>query len=240
LHTDVKNNTSNIDLDQLANKYGVTISRLSHRMIRNNELAKEAAQETWFEIIKSIRQFKGNSEISTWIYTIAKRTILRYAQSERIYKDREITAHFELEPIEYHGQEQEKKEWVKEKCDDCLTAFCHCLDNEARLIFLFKNVAGLSNSQISEVMEIGEENIRQILSRSKAKVRNFLNNNCILYNPDGQCKCRIRKHILAVNLDKEFERLTQAAHVIEFFKKFDLQLPRKNYWEKFISATVTN
>jgi RNA polymerase sigma factor (sigma-70 family) len=236
----LKNNASNIDLAQLADKYGITISRLSHRMIRNNELAKEAAQETWFEIIKSIWQFQGNSEISTWIYTIAKRTILRYAQSERIYKDREITGHFELESIEYSGKEQDKKEWVKEKCDSCLTAFCHCLDNEARLIFLFKNIAELENSQISKVMNINEDNIRQILSRSRAKVRNFMNNNCILFNPAGQCKCRIRKHILAVNLDKEFERLARAANVIEFFKKFDIQLPRKNYWEKFVAETVTN
>ncbi len=126
---------SDIEINQLVGQFGLTIFRLSHRMIQNNELAKEAAQEVWYEIVKSLDNFKGDSKVSTWIYIIAKRTILRYAQSERIYKKHEINAHFDLDQIEYNELEYDKKSWVKEKCDYCLTAFCHCLNNESRLIF---------------------------------------------------------------------------------------------------------
>ena len=45
------------------------------RQIQNKEIAKEAAQEVWYEIIKSIDSFNGESGLSTWIYTLCKRTI---------------------------------------------------------------------------------------------------------------------------------------------------------------------
>lgn len=223
----------------LVEKYGEKISRLSHRMIWNNELAEEAAQEVWYEVIKSLDSFRANSNISTWIYSIAKRTILRYAQKERILKSSEIDYHFQLENIEYNGADHEKKEWVKEQCDYCLTAFCHCLTNNARLIFLFRDIAGVTDSEIAQIMNLKEENIRRIASRSREKVKNFMQKDCILLSSDGKCRCRIQKHVKSVGLDKEYKKLSKAAKLIDVFKKFDKELPRKNYWEKIICEVVT-
>lgn len=227
-----------MNTEQLVEKYGEKVSRLSHRMIWNNELAEEASQEVWYEVLKSLNTFSGNSNISTWIYTIAKRTILRYAQNERILKSSEIDSHFDLENIDYNGSEHEKKEWVKEQCDYCLTAFCHCLTNNARLIFLFRDIAELTDSEIVQIMDMKEENIRQIASRSREKVKNFMQKDCILFNPHGKCRCRIRKHVESVGLDKEYEKLSKAARLIDIFKKFDKELPRKNYWKKIICEVV--
>jgi len=61
------------------------VSALSHRMIQNPEIAKDAAQEAWMEILKSLKTFKGESKISTWIYTIVSRVILRQAKNEKVY-----------------------------------------------------------------------------------------------------------------------------------------------------------
>ena len=69
-----------MDINHLVKKYGNMISTIAHRMIQNKEIACEAAQEVWYELCKSISSFKGDSEFSTWIYTIARRTISRYAE----------------------------------------------------------------------------------------------------------------------------------------------------------------
>jgi len=229
-----------IDLNLLVEQFGLKISRVSHRMIKNNELAREAAQEVWYEIIKNLPSFKGESDISTWIYIIARRTIMRYSKNEIIHKGTEITAYADLGEIAYPESDQDKKEWIKQKCDSCLTAFCHCLTNEARLIFLFRVIAGLPYSQISGIMEIQEDNIRKIGSRSRDKVKNFMNGNCPLFNPGGACRCRIRKHIVSIDLDKEYSKLERATQLVNFFVKFDKELPAKNYWEKFTAEVVTD
>lgn len=224
----------------LVEQFGGQISRISHRMILDSDLAKEAAQEVWYEILKSTNSFNHNSNISTWIYTIAKRTILRYAKSERTLKTVEFDEHFNLEQIDYNGAEEQCRHWVKEKCDYCLTAFCHCLNNNARLIFLFRDLAQLSDSQVANIMELKEDNVRKIASRSKEKVKNFMDKDCILLNSTGKCRCRIQKHVRFVELDKEYKKLRKGISLIDLFDKFDKELPRKNYWEKYILGVVTD
>ena len=226
---------SKIDKGELIAQFGDKISRLSHRMIWDKELAKEAAQEVWYQILKSLDSFRSDSKISTWIYVISKRTILSYAQNERILKTVDFDTHFNLDEIDYFGEEQDKKEWVKEQCDYCLTAFCHCLTNDARLIFLFRDIAELTDAEIAQIMDLKEDNIRQIAFRSREKVRSFMQKDCVLIQPQGNCRCRISKHVKAVELDKEYGKLSKAAELVDVFKKFDKELPRKNYWKKIIN-----
>ena len=102
-----------IDINRLVKEYGNMISMIAHRMIQNKEIAREAAQEVWYELCKSISSFKGDSEISTWIYTIARRTIGRYAACEKHVKMSEIEYFRSLPEIEYSGGEEAKREWIK-------------------------------------------------------------------------------------------------------------------------------
>lgn len=103
-----------IDRDQLVVQFGEKISRLSHRMIWNKDLAREATQEVWYELFKSLDSFRASSSLSTWIYTIAQRTISRYAKNEINFKAEDIDNHFNLDHIDYSGEESDRKEWVKE------------------------------------------------------------------------------------------------------------------------------
>lgn len=154
-------------------------------MIQNKEVAKEAVQEAWYEIIKSIESFNGESELSTWIYTICKRTILRYARNERTATMSELRAFRNLSEIEYSNTDKNERDWIKERCDWCLTAQNHCLNNDARMIFTFRITLGLPYKQISKIMEMTEENIRQISSRSVSRITSFMNDTCPLYNPQN-------------------------------------------------------
>ena len=124
-----------VDRKDLVEHYGTMVATIAHRMIQNRDIAKEAAQEVWYEVFKSLSSFNGDSELSTWIYTVAKRTISRYAQNEKVATLVKLEQFRALQEIEYSGSDEERKEWVKERCDWCLTALNHCLNNDARLIF---------------------------------------------------------------------------------------------------------
>ena len=221
-----------IDRKNLVEQYGRMVASIAHRMIQNKEIAKEAAQEVWYEIFKSLSSFNGNSELSTWIYTIAKRTILRYAQNEKVVTLLNLEQFRGLEEIEYSGSDEDRKEWVKERCDWCLTALNHCLNNDARLIFIFKENIGLSYKQISSIMEMSVENVRQISSRSITKISHFMNDTCPLYNPVGTCKCRICKQVYRIDLEKEYSTVLKMIRLADLYHKFEKDLQRKNYWKK--------
>lgn len=223
------------DLKEIIELYGSMISTIAHRMIQNNEIAKEAAQEVWYEVLKSLNTFKEEAQLSTWIYSIAKRTILRYAKNEKRSTIIELEEFRALPEVDYTGSEENRKEWIKQKCDWCLTAVNHCLTNEARLIFIFKENVGLKYSQIAEIMDMQEDNVRQISARSINKITNFMNNTCPLFNPQGTCKCRIRKQVLKIDLEKEYTMIKRIIRLADLYQKFEKDLPRKNYWEKFLN-----
>jgi len=223
-----------MDIQYIVDKYGLTVSRLAKRMIKDPEMAKDAAQEAWFEVIKNIESFRGDSEIATWIYTVAKRSILRYVKNERLVTHADIDYCISKGQIKYDDADVRKEEWIKEKCDDCITAFCHCLTNESRLIFLFRENLNLPYEQIGRIMDMSQENVRQICSRSLKKVRSFMTKDCMLINPEGRCGCRIRDEIKSIDFGKTYQQIEKAHRLVDFYTKFDRELPAKNFWEKYL------
>jgi RNA polymerase sigma factor (sigma-70 family) len=211
----------NNDINAIAEKYGSIVTAISFRMIEDRDLAKDAAQEAWIEIIKSLPSFKGESKISTWIYTIASRTILRHSKNEQKYSVRFISEFLDRDEIVYSDSILEEKEWTKEMCDKCITGSIHCLTNEERLIYLLHEAAGLDSREIAEILPVSDTAVRKKMSRSRRKLHSFLNNQCILYNPEGNCKCRIIKSVNKINLQKEFQKIKTDIHEISFLRQCD-------------------
>jgi len=221
--------------DNEIQEYGKLISILSNRMVSNKDVAEEAAQEVWIELLRSLPKFRGDSKLSTWIYSIAKKVIGRYANNEKHYSlgflhdfingdDRGAPGHL---------NDIEEKIWIKEECDRCLTGLFHCLTNDARMIYLFRDVIELPYFEIARIMGMDEQYIRKTVSRSRAKLRNFLNDECAVYNPSSKCKCRMNKLLEGINLPDEYQRIRDLGKRISIFRQADVILPTKNYWEKY-------
>jgi RNA polymerase sigma factor (sigma-70 family) len=227
------------DINAIAEKYGSIVTAISFRMIEDRELAQDAAQEAWIEIIKSLPSFKGESKISTWIYSVASRTILRHANNERKYSVRYISEFLDGDEIVYSDSNLEETEWTKEMCDKCITGSIHCLTNEERLIYLLNEVAGLDSKEIAGILPVTDTAIRKKMSRSRTKLHSFLNNQCILYNPEGNCKCRMIKNVNKINLQKEFQKIKNDIHEISFLGQCDEILStNKTFFHKLCHSYV--
>lgn len=221
--------------DSLVKEYGPMVSAIARRMIRDHHAAEDAAQEVWFEVLKSLPSFQGKSRLGTWIFTIAKRVILRYAHQEKVYTTRFLHGYFAGETREFgKTKELDHPLWVKEMCDQCLTGILHCLDNEARLSYILRDVIELSYAEIAGIMDKEPAAIRQDLSRTRKKLKNFLNRECILFNPASPCHCRMAAHVRQINLASEYEKIRKTAKQVRLFKEAETILPQKNFWEKFL------
>jgi RNA polymerase sigma-70 factor (ECF subfamily) len=106
----------------------------------------------------------------------------------------------------------------------------HCLDNESRLTYVFKDVVQLDYGEIAKIQEMNEQTIRQIVSRTRRKLRSFLKDECALYNPQGSCHCRMKKYVEEINLPQEYEKLRSIARSVNVFRDSEKVLPGKNYW----------
>ena len=241
--------TRSIELENLVEEYGGIVHSIARRMLHDPEKIEDVAQEVWTEIFGSLPSFRSESKLSTWIYKITTRVVLKYTKNEQIYSARFIKGFFALNddalPVKYFydlNQEPEidKKLWVKERCHKCLTGFLHCLKNEARLALLFHDLAELPYSEIAQIMHKEESTVRQLVRRSRQKVRGFLDDNCVFYNPQGNCRCHLKKHVLEIDLPKEYEKLRQTVHKMNVFKAMDVFLPPQNIWKTTASNCHEN
>lgn len=224
-----------LSLNDIAHTYGKLVSSVCRRMIQDMELASDAAQEVWVQIVKSYPTFKGESKLSTWIYSITYRVCVSYARNEKYYGTRFLKTYFNGEERQIPVVDDiDKKLWIKGMCDKCLTGVLHCLDNESRLTFLFRDVVQLPYEEIAYILSKDGTTVRKILSRSRKKLRNFLSDQCILFNPQGVCYCRMKKHVCEVNLPKEYQKLRELVSRVNIYHESEQLLPTKNYWINYL------
>lgn len=72
-----------LEIDQLYLTYEKTVFRFLLSLTRNPQLAEELTQETFYQAIRSIPRFKGDSSVSTWLCQIAKNLWLQYLEKEK-------------------------------------------------------------------------------------------------------------------------------------------------------------
>ncbi len=155
-------------LEDIAHEYGKMVSSICRRMITDEETARDAAQQVWTEIVKSFPSFRGQSKVSTWIYTITRRIAADYAVNEKTYDLRFVRDYFNSEDIDPpHDPDLDKALWVKQTCDRCVTAMLHCVDNESRLAHIFRDVAELEYGEIAGILETCEQQPKKSHTENK-------------------------------------------------------------------------
>src|SRR6187397_2698189 len=64
-------------LEALLERHQAQVYRFGMKMCRDPEDAKDVLQETLLAMARSVRDFRGASSLSTWLYTIARRFCIK-------------------------------------------------------------------------------------------------------------------------------------------------------------------
>lgn len=228
--------------EEIYRDYGVMVSRLCRRMIRNRQLAEDAAQEAWIEILKALPGFEGRSKVSTWVWSITRRAVLRRAEREKLYSTRFLREFFAMN--EDDGLDEmdripveDRSAWVRLQCSECLTAIMHCVGNEDRFVYLLRRLARMPFAEIAEASGLSDAAARQVYSRANRKIGRFLSGECTLYNPKGSCRCKMREPIRETDHAGAYRKVRDLSRRILFLDSMDEwygALP--NYWKDSASA----
>lgn len=143
---------------------------------------------------------------------------MNYAIKENIYSRKFLKEYLRGGEVNISfDTDIEKKIWVRQMCNKCLTAMLHCLDNESRILYAFHDIVQLSYKEITAIVNKDETLIRQKISRARRRIKYFLNNECVLYNPKGECKCRIKTIVVHLNLPNEYNKLRKKINTLHSY-----------------------
>ena len=67
------------------------IYRYAHRLCGEMESAKDLVQETFLNAYRGLKDFRGEAQVSTWLYTIASRACMRMRRKRKGEPERELS-----------------------------------------------------------------------------------------------------------------------------------------------------
>jgi len=168
-----------VEFARLVEEYSPMIYRLGLKMLNNPQDAEDILQETFIKAYKHIGKFDGRSSVSTWLYRIATNEALM-----SLRKKRPDTVSFDVPSI-FETETQEPLQIVDWCClpeEEFLSAESRMRLDEAaerlpdslRVVFVLRDIEGLSTRETAEVLDISEMAVKTRLSRARLRLREDL------------------------------------------------------------------
>lgn len=136
-------------------------------LCRNEAVAEDITQETFFKALKGIDSFNGKCKMRVWLCQIAKNTYFSYCEREKKYAA--CSDKWEWADAEDFEQKFLNNENVFE-----IHKLLHCLDEPYKEVFTLRLFGELSFSQIAELFGKTESWARVTYHRAKLKLKEDL------------------------------------------------------------------
>ena len=169
-------------LDELARTFGPKIYQLAFRYLRNKEDAEEVAQDVLYKVHRSVRSFRGDAALSSWMYRITFNTAMsrmRTVRYRRMQDEDRRTADVEdSQPSIRH----EPADWSQMSDEHVLRSQLHRRVNRAILALpaiyrapvMLRDIQGMSTEEASAVLRVKDQTLKSRLHRGRLILRKQL------------------------------------------------------------------
>ena len=160
-------------IEALLETYQQRIFGFGLRMCGDAEDAKEVLQDTLLAAARNVKDFRGGSSLSTWLYTIARsfcikrRRRTKYAPTEELSFDALGAALPAAGPApdEIASQREVRR---------ALAGVIESLDPDSREVLVLRDIEGLTAPEVAEITATSVDAIKSRLHRARASVRELL------------------------------------------------------------------
>ena len=149
-----------LSLEALLKKYGFILERRCQRILCDESWVEDAMQEILLAMHRSMDKYRGDPDkILSWLYRITTTHCLRILQKRRRW-DETIASWLEEQPFRgMHTISLEDKLLLEQLIES--------LEEEDRSIVLYRYVDGMTQDEITKVMEITRDRVRHRLQKFK-------------------------------------------------------------------------
>lgn len=156
------------------------LRRFVVRLVGDGALADDILQETLLRALRSearASSFGGRAKLGTWLAAIAVNVtrdhFRRASTREEVLADDEI-----LDAID-DGDDTEQA-LLEREMGACIGAHVMALPERQRLVLTLHDMGGADHHEVAEVLATSEGNVRVLLHRARAALRDRLSRNCRL------------------------------------------------------------
>lgn len=162
----------------LIEKYAHKVHNLAFRITRSEEDAEEIVQDVFITVYNKIDRFEGKSAFSSWLYRITVNTAFMKLRKRKQHasisleeispgvKDSWVSNRSEHSDVNYICSRHELRQEIERAVSR--------LPEEYRTIFVLRDVDGLSNQEVGEILNLSVPAVKSRLHRSRLMLRKRL------------------------------------------------------------------
>jgi len=173
-------NGDQAEFARVVEAYSGYIYRLGMKMLQNPQDAEDILQETFIKAFHAFPRFDGRSKVSTWLYRIAANEALMFLRKKRPdtvsmetrYQDESEDDPEPLQIIDWCclPEEELMSDEVRRHLDESIEQ----LPESSKIVFILRDIEGLSTQETAEALEISEMAVKTRLHRARLQLRELL------------------------------------------------------------------
>jgi len=165
--------------EQLVKRYDGRLFSIAQHVTHNREDAQDAVQEAFLKVFRKLTQFRENSQFSTWLFRITVNESLMKLRKQRSAREVSIDGDFQSEedmsPLDVADWAPDPEELYRgSELRNILRRTLQKLQPGLRVVFVLRDIEGLSTEQTAEVLELTSVAVKARLWRARLQLRERL------------------------------------------------------------------
>jgi RNA polymerase sigma-70 factor (ECF subfamily) len=187
-----------LNFSDIYDEYHEKLLHYLQRMIGKTD-AEDVTQEVFVKIDNGLKDFKGKSSLSTWVYRIATNTALDKLHSRAFRQNKQKISlsvagdESEAEEKDIHAQEKElsaEREAIRNEMNECIREFVDKLPENYRTVIILSELKDLKNQEIADILGVSLEAVKIRLHRARIRLKEEFEAGCEFYHDeDGELAC---------------------------------------------------
>jgi RNA polymerase sigma-70 factor (ECF subfamily) len=166
--------------EQLVRRYDRKLLRIAQHVTHNREDSQDAVQEAFLKAFQHLGEFRGDSQLSTWLIRITVNQSLMKLRKQRAVREVSLDEDFQGDE---HILPMEVVDWAPNpeqlyrasQLRDILIKTIKELGPLLRVVFVLRDIEGLSTDQTAEVLNLSCSAVKARLWRARLQLREHLN-----------------------------------------------------------------
>ena len=164
----------------LVERYQSVLLQIARYHVNSIATAEDVTQETWIAVLKGAERFEGRSSFKTWLFRIAANRARSMGTREKRQVPVDSTDPVAGDRFNTEGMWKEPPPSFADLLGDAeanaalaqaVRGAIADLPEVARSVVTLRDVEGLSTSEVASLLELTEANVRVVLHRARALIR---------------------------------------------------------------------
>lgn len=193
-----------VDAQSLYETFQPKIVRYLARFVGEDE-AEDLAQEVFIKVSQGLDRFRGESQLSTWIYRIATNAALDQLRSPSLKltavttescRSMEETRTVAVRPLVPASETAPSvdQQFSRTQTAKCIRTAVRRLPDNYRSVIVLSELEGLKNREIAEVLGLTLDTVKVRLHRARARLKKDIQEHCHVYHDEyNELTCEVRR-----------------------------------------------